>query len=177
MTGYIPLSSHAHGINATRKTTVLDVMRQLLQTKNIMVSSNMREKEFEESKYISILNVIQGNVDAFQVHKGLQRIREKKLINFIDWVPANIQVVVSRKSPYIQTSHRVSGMMLANNTCIRHLFKSCLSHYDKLMRRKAFLDQYEKYSIFRENFLEFDDSKEVLESLINEYEKCQEKQS
>lgn len=94
MTGYTPLSSHAHGINATRKTTVLDVMRQLLQTKNIMVSSNMREKEFEESKYISILNVIQGNVDAFQVHKGLQRIREKKLINFIDWVPANIQVFI-----------------------------------------------------------------------------------
>jgi tubulin gamma len=84
---------------------------------------------------------------------------------------------VSRKSPYVQTSHRVSGMMLANNTCIRHLFKSCLSHYDKLMRRKAFLDQYEKYDMFRENFTEFDDSKEVLESLINEYEKCQEKQS
>jgi hypothetical protein len=32
-----------------------------------MVSSNIREQEFEESKYISILNVIQGNVDAFQV--------------------------------------------------------------------------------------------------------------
>jgi tubulin gamma len=44
------------------------------------------------------------------------------------------------------------------------------------MRRKAFLDQYEKYDIFRENFTEFDDSKEVVESLINEYEKCQEKQ-
>lgn len=29
----------------------------------------------------------------------------------------------------------------------------------------------------QENFTEFDDSKEVLESLINEYEKCQEKQN
>lgn len=28
----------------------------------------------------------------------------------------------------------------------------------------------------QENFTEFDDSKEVVESLINEYEKCQEKQ-
>ncbi|CAL6306144.1 unnamed protein product [Bathycoccus prasinos] len=147
ISGYTPLSSYAHGLNATRKTTVLDVMRRLLQAKNIMVSSNIREQEFEESKYISILNVIQGNVDAFQVHKSLQRIREKRLINFIDWGPANIQVVVSRKSPYVQTSHRVSGMMLANNTCAQ------------------------------ENFTEFDDSKEVLESLINEYEKCQEKQS
>lgn len=111
----------------------------------------------------------------FQVHKSLQRIREKRLINFIDWGPANIQVVVSKKSPYIKTSHRVSGMMLANNTCIRHLFKSCLNQYDKLMRRKAFLDQYEKYDIFQENFAEFQESKEMVESLIHEYEKCQEK--
>ncbi|CAL6309885.1 unnamed protein product [Bathycoccus prasinos] len=82
----------SESIYRTRKTTVLDVMRRLLQAKNIMVSSNIREQEFEESKYISILNVIQGNVDAFQVHKSLQRIREKRLINFIDWGPANIQV-------------------------------------------------------------------------------------
>lgn len=67
MTGYTPLNSQAHESNTTRKTTVLDVMRKLLQTKNIMVSSNIREKEFSESKFISILNVIQGNVDPFQV--------------------------------------------------------------------------------------------------------------
>jgi hypothetical protein len=47
-----------------------------------------------------------------------------------------------------QTAHRVSGLMLANHTSIRHLFNKCLTQYDKLMRRKAFLDQYEQHSIF-----------------------------
>lgn len=38
-----------------------------LQTKNIMVSSNARTKEASQAKYISILNIIQGEVDPTQV--------------------------------------------------------------------------------------------------------------
>ena len=68
--------------------------------------------------YISILNIIQGEVDATQIHKSLQRIRERKLANFIPWGPASIQVALSKKSPYIETSHKVSGLMLANHTSI-----------------------------------------------------------
>lgn len=57
-------------------------------------------------------------MDPTQVHKSLQRIRERKLAQFIPWGPASIQVSLSRKSPYIQTAHRVSGLMLANHTNI-----------------------------------------------------------
>ena len=35
---------------------------------------------------------VQGEVDPTQVHKSLQRIRERKLANFIEWGPASIQV-------------------------------------------------------------------------------------
>ena len=130
-----------------------------------------------------------------QVHKSLQRIRERKLANFIEWGPASIQVrggpagrprcslsphqlslaqvALSRKSPYVQTANRVSGLMLANHTrhathaltsrcfsfltceltivapSIRHLFQRCLTQYDKLMRRKAFLDNYEQHAMFK----------------------------
>ncbi|CAM9547581.1 unnamed protein product, partial [Sphacelaria rigidula] len=51
-----------------------------------------------------------------QVHKALQRIRERKLVSFIPWGPASIQVALSRKSPYVETAHKVSGLMLANHT-------------------------------------------------------------
>lgn len=53
-----------------------------------------------------------------QVHKSLQRIRERKLANFIPWGPASIQVALSRKSPYLPSAHRVSGLMMANHTSI-----------------------------------------------------------
>lgn len=38
-----------------------------MQTKNIMVSSYARTKEASQAKYISILNIIQGEVDPTQV--------------------------------------------------------------------------------------------------------------
>ena len=61
MTGYTPLTidEDATATAHVRKTTVLDVMRRLLQPKNIMVSAGARSKEWDKSKYISILNIIQ----------------------------------------------------------------------------------------------------------------------
>lgn len=118
MTGYTPLTLNEKSTTSTiRKTTVLDVMRWLLQTKNIMVSGAVKK-----GSYISILNVIQGEVDPTQVHKSLQRIWERKLANFIPWGPASIQVALSKKSPYIDTPHKVSGLMIANHTGIRTVF-------------------------------------------------------
>lgn len=38
-----------------------------MQSKNIMVSSYARNKEASQAKYISILNIIQGEVDPTQV--------------------------------------------------------------------------------------------------------------
>ncbi|XP_042415595.1 tubulin gamma-2 chain-like isoform X2 [Zingiber officinale] len=58
---------------------------------------------------------------------SLQSIRERKLVNFIEWGPASIQVALSRKSPYIQTTHRE----------------------------------------------EFDESQEIIESLVDEYKACE----
>lgn len=46
-----------------RKTTVLDVMRRLLQPKNRMVST----VPSKTSCFISILNIIQGDVDPTEV--------------------------------------------------------------------------------------------------------------
>ena len=89
MTGYTPLVSD-QAATSVRKTTVLDVMRRLLQPKNMMVFTG-RERMVQHC-YISILNIIQGEVDPTQVHKSLQRIRERKLAQFIPWGPASIQV-------------------------------------------------------------------------------------
>jgi len=168
MTGYTPLTTDQDHANI-RKTTVLDVMRRLLQPKNMMVSTGSERGRAHQDCYISILNIIQGEVDPTQVHKSLQRIRERKLANFIPWGPASIQVALSRKSPYVSTSHRVSGLMLANHTSISSLFERAMRDYDKLRRRNAFLDQFKKEPMFADNFDEMDDSREVVQQLVDEY--------
>ncbi|CAE6505361.1 unnamed protein product [Rhizoctonia solani] len=170
---------------SVRKTTVLDVMRRLLQPKNRMVSA-MPSKS---SCYISILNIIQGDVDPSDVHQSLLRIRERQLANFIPWGPASIQVALTRKSPYVAASHRVSGLMLANHTSMASLFKRILDQFDRLRRRNAFMDQYKKERMFEHGLEEFDDSRvgelitdrrlylicfsATVEETMNEYKACE----
>jgi tubulin gamma len=99
--GYTPLTldgeDSSAGGSVVRKTTVLDVMRRLLQPKNLMVSQTARAKEYDKAKYISILNIIQGDVDPGQLHQSLMRIRERRLASFIEWGPASIQVSRSKR--------------------------------------------------------------------------------
>jgi len=164
MTGYTPFNvSSGDKINkaSVRKTTVLDVMRRLLQTKNILVSSPVKN-----GKYISILNIIQGEVDPTQVHKSLQRIRERKLAKFIPWGPASIQVALSKKSPYVDSPHKVSGMMLANHTSIRNLFKTVIEQQKKMRKRAANLHVYKEFPMFKDGFEEFDSAEECVVKLM-----------
>eukprot|EP01071_Lankesteria_metandrocarpae_P010555 Lankesteria_metandrocarpae@DN5348_c1_g1_i5.p1 len=149
---------------AVRKTTVSDVMRRLLQAKNSMVSVPLRR-----GSYISILNIIRGESDPSLVHKSLLRIQERNLANFIKWGPAAIQVALAKQSPFVHSPHRVSGLLMANHTSISALFERCLVQYDKLMKRAAFIDGYRRESSFGNTLEEFEISREVVQSLVDEY--------
>ena len=83
--------------------------------------------------------------------------------------PASIQVALAQQSPYVKSVNRVSGLLIANHTSIRSLFEMKLNQYDKLRGKGAFLDQYRKEKIFSDNLQEFDDSKEVITDIIEEY--------
>ena len=67
MTSYTPFTGHnVEQAKTVRKTTVLDVMRRLLQPKNRMVSTTPSKT----SCYISILNIIQGEADPTEVGRS-----------------------------------------------------------------------------------------------------------
>lgn len=169
--GYTPF--HSGSVDKvkhiTPKTSVHDVMRRLLQPKNMMVST----LQSHSSCYMSALNVIQGEADPTEIHKSLLRIKERQMAKFIPWGPAGIHVTVSPKSPYLTTPHRVSGLMLANHTSISDLFKRTCDQYDRLRKRNAFLDQYRKEAMFAESMEEFDISRHIVQDLFEEYEAAQ----
>ncbi|SOV13412.1 tubulin gamma chain [Plasmodium sp. gorilla clade G2] len=172
ITSYTPITIDKH-ISNVQKTTVLDVMKRLLHTKNIMVSAPVRR-----GMYISILNIIRGETDPTQVHKGLQRIRDRKLVNFIKWNPASIQVTLAKQSPHVVSPHKVCGLMMANHTSISTLFERCVTQFDRLYKRRAFLENYKKESMFSSadgqgNFEEMESSKEITQNLIDEYKSAE----
>ncbi|PWN39707.1 tubulin gamma chain [Ceraceosorus guamensis] len=168
MTSYTPFTSDTiERGKATTKTSVLDVMRRLLQPKNRMVSTQGCSRS---ACYVSILNIIQGDaIDPRDVHKSLLRIRERHLASFIPWGPASIQVALTKRSPYAQATHRVSGLMLANHTGISGIFKRTLDQYDKLRKRNAFLEMYKREPMFANDLTEFDQSQETVKELMEEY--------
>eukprot|EP00484_Ammonia_sp_Unknown_P031068 CAMPEP_0197030650 /NCGR_PEP_ID=MMETSP1384-20130603/9839_1 /TAXON_ID=29189 /ORGANISM="Ammonia sp." /LENGTH=488 /DNA_ID=CAMNT_0042460037 /DNA_START=251 /DNA_END=1717 /DNA_ORIENTATION=- len=169
MTSFTPLVIKGHKTQI-QKTSVLDVMRRLLQPKNIMVSCGTKK-----GVYVSILDIIRGDVDPTDIHKSLQRIREKKIVNFIPWGPASIQVALSKQSPYLKNKipYKVSGCMMANHSNISQLFVRILKSYNMLRKRNAFLNQYKETSIFEKDFAEFDDASECITNLIEEYRAIQ----
>lgn len=174
MTSFTPLVIKGQRTRLIQKTSVLDVMRRLLQPKNIMVSCGTKK-----GVYISILDIIRATrneVDPTDIHKSLQRIREKKIVNFIPWGPASIQVALSKQSPYIDAKkipYRVSGCMMANHSNIGNLFQRILKTYDILRKRNAFLNMYQQTPMFADNMDEFEDARETILNLIEEYKAIQ----
>lgn len=167
-TAYTPFSEgQVDQAKSVRKTTVLDAMRRLLLPRSRMVSVNNPSKK---SCYISLLNVIQGETDPAEVHKSLMRIRERRLAQFVPWGPASIQVTINRKSPFLPSHNKISGLMLANHTSIASLFRRTCDQFDRLRKRNAFLDQYRRESVFSESLEEFDSSRDVVEATIKDYE-------
>lgn len=161
VTAYTPFTSDKIDYaKSVRKTSVLDVMRRLLQPNNRLVSTPATGGS-KDACYVSIMNVIQGEVDPTEVHKSLLRIRERNLAKFIPWGPASIQVAHTRQSPYVQSSHRVSGLMLANHTSVASVFKRTLDQFDSLRRKGAFLEGYKKEAVFENGLEEFDDARFV----------------
>lgn len=64
MTGYTPLATEKE-VAEVRRTTVCDVMRRLLQPKNMMVSTAADRTNRTDHAYIAILNIIQGKLTQF----------------------------------------------------------------------------------------------------------------
>lgn len=185
MTAYTPFhypstsqSYTATTSSAVRKTTVLDVMRRLLQPKNRLVNlSSTSASRLHQPCYIAILNIISSSanepIDPAEVHKSLLRIRERHLAPFIPWGPASISVSLTRRSPFIQSTNKVQGLMIANHTGTLGLFKKIGDQYDRMIKRNAYLDAYKREDMFKHDLSEFEDARETLQSVVEEYEAAQ----
>lgn len=80
----------------TIKTSVLDVMRRLLHPSNCLVDCS------RDGMYISLLNVLSGDIDVQQIQKSVNRLKERRQIKFCPWTSQNIQILVTKSSNCIK---------------------------------------------------------------------------
>ncbi len=165
--GFTPVSlaNEQQEQTRVRKTSVVDVMRRLLTPQNILVSAPTKS-----GVYLSLLNIIEGDIDPLEVHKSLQRIRERQQIKMMGWGPSTINVALARRSPYLPSKNRVSGLLLANHTSIAKLFQKQATQFDRLRSRNAFLDHYRKEGQDGDVIADMDESRAVVGELIEEYQ-------
>jgi tubulin gamma len=108
------------------------------------------------SSNIALLNILRGDIDPADLHKGLARLKEKRMVNFVPWCPVAYQIALSKNS---FASNQLQGLCLANSTAISSVFRKNLEQYERLRKRNAFLDQYRKFPIFSNNFELFDSAR------------------
>lgn len=163
ITGYTPITIE-NTKSTVLKTSVLDIMKSLLDNRNIMYSQGTKK-----GSYLSLLNIIQGDVEPEHVHNALQRLRERKQTSFVSWGPASIQVALSKKSPYIEHKHKVSGLMMGNHSSISLNLKEILQGFKIMFSRKSYINNYVKEDMFKDSLEEFNDSYDVVDKVIQEY--------
>ena len=54
--------------------------------------------------------------------------------------------------------------------CSEQLFQTAMKQFDALRKRNAFVDNYRQFNMFRDGYEEFDHAREVVQSLIEEYQ-------
>ncbi|KAL0230024.1 hypothetical protein PCE1_003588 [Barthelona sp. PCE] len=176
MSSYTPINTRRL-TQDVRKTTVTDVMRRLLQPSNMLLSAKTNA-----GKYISVLNILLGEANPQDIHKSLQNIRARGLARFIEWGPANFNVTVTKKSPYIESSNRTEGLMLANHTSVKNIFNHHLNDYKRMLggplsvrnqkketsrfKGPAFINTYLEAGLTMDDF---DEAEATVEDLISEY--------
>ena len=79
-------------------------------------------------------------------------------------------MALAKRSPYIHSQHRVSGLILANNTCVSQLFSKNIELFQTLIKKKSFLQKYEENHV---DINTFQQSHTVVNGLLDEYEKIQ----
>lgn len=144
-------------VKIVRKLTVDEIIRRIYSEKTKMAS-------FAQSKthgHISVLNIFNNVEDVSEVEKGIL----KNNLNFVPWMPPMPHYVVGRN-----IGDRVNGLCLSNNTGISNLFKKILSQFDTLKCRNAYTENYKK---FCGDLSVFDEARENVEKLIEEYQESE----
>lgn len=141
-------------VKIVRKLTVDEIIRRIYSDKTKMANFLLSRTH----SYVSALNIFNNVEDVSELQKGLI----KNSLDFVPWMPPMPHTVVGRNF-----GERVSGLCLANFTGISSLFKKIATQFDTLKVRNAYTENYKK---FCGDLSVFDEARESVERLIEEYQ-------
>lgn len=146
-----------------RATTVAEVIRRFGLSKNRLCTFDNSASQVS----LSIFNILEGVKDPREVSRAVELIFSKKSINFVENMPPFLQTAISTKKPEF---NRVSGLSLNNTSGVATLLRKICFQFDQLKKRNAFVEIYKKFDT---DLTTFDTSRENIQNVIDNYEKCE----
>ncbi|KAH7697134.1 gamma tubulin 2, partial [Aphelenchoides avenae] len=154
------------------KTSPTDVLSRLMKPSSMMATTGSVQETAEHCLLtgLAILQDSHGEMDGTDLHGVLERVsmNQRHKFRYPPWSSATLDVTSCAYSPYLERKNKLSGLLLANHTNIARMFERMVSQFDKLWKKRAFVDRFQE-GIFREDVSRMEDSRRKVENLIALY--------
>lgn len=159
--GFAPLSSRCS--QEYRKITPSDLIKQIFDSR-----SQMAAIDISEGRYLTCAAIFRGLVSSKEIEEQLMRFQEKNSDLFVIWVPNNIKTAICDIPP---RGFNMAATFISNTTAIQGIFRRLMEQYQTMFHKRAFVHWYTGEGM---DELEFISAQEGVQSLIDEYNECDE---
>ena len=148
---HFPLANYGPIISADKAyheaSDVVDITKNTFLPENQMVKCNP-----QEGKYMSVCLLYRGDVVPKDVNAAIAKMKENKMVEFVDWCPTGFKVGINYQpativpgSDLAMTSRQICN--LSNNTCIVEAWKRLNHKFDLMFAKRAFVHWYYNFSL------------------------------
>lgn len=159
--GLAPLTSRSS--ECYRKITIADLVCQIFDARNQMAAFDP-----QDGRYMTCAAIFRGLVSSKEIETQVMAIQQKNSNCFANWVPNNIKTAICDISP---RGLELSATFISNTTAIQTMFKRIMTQFQTMFQKRAYVHWYTGEGM---DELQFATAEEGIQSLIDEYNECNE---